>query len=79
VTGDLEYYGRIVTHDNRKLFFPATAPVINQTVVVFEKSDSPGAGDGRQKGGQTGGDAYPIPVPGPFPPVMIWPCTFHWP
>jgi hypothetical protein len=41
VTRDLEFYGRIVTHDNRKLFFPATAPVINQTVVVFEKSDSP--------------------------------------
>jgi len=32
---DLEYYVRVLTADDKELFFPATAPSMNQTLVVI--------------------------------------------
>ena len=34
---DLEYYVRVVTENGKNLFFPATAPEMNQTVVMIER------------------------------------------
>jgi hypothetical protein len=33
---DLEYHIKVTVDDNRSIYFPATAPQINQTVVVIQ-------------------------------------------
>lgn len=35
ITGDLEYYIRVVQEDGKPKYFPATAPDLNQTVVIM--------------------------------------------
>jgi hypothetical protein len=36
---DLEYYVRVLTADDKELFFPATAPSMDQTLVVVPRGE----------------------------------------
>jgi len=40
ITEDFEYYVEAKTEDNESLRFPATAPDLNQTVVLYEKQET---------------------------------------